>query len=111
MKRIRQRSKRMQKLYRERRPFVAKFLEEHPWCQRCKSIWYSQLSSPPHNRKEQHQSTVVHEIQTRARGGDILDPENCRALCHECHMQIHARPAQATEEGWLVSGKKKQFSF
>ncbi|KKN75625.1 hypothetical protein LCGC14_0378630 [marine sediment metagenome] len=72
MPRIRQRSKKQEALYRKRRPFVAEFLEKHPWCQRC--------GIPP-GRSVGNRATEVHEVVSRARGGDILDPENCRALC------------------------------
>lgn len=81
----------METLYRERRPFVAKFLETYPLCQRCLAA----------------RSTVVHEVVTRARRGSILDEDNCRALCEEDHQWVHSNPAKATEEGFLKSGKKK----
>ena len=84
---IRQRSKKMAKLYREVRvPLVRKILEERPWCQRC-------------GRRSQ----TVHELLTRRRGGSITDETNCVALCKTCHDWIHDHPAKATEEGWLIS--------
>lgn len=82
---IRRRSKATEAVYRERRALVARLLEERPWCEFCKTA----------------RSTVIHEVITRARGGDILDPVNCRALCHESHAWIHDNPLQATAEGWL----------
>ncbi len=122
MSRIRQRSKKMEALYRKRRPFVAKFLTERPWCQRCSVRRDYKVDNPdgttsfiteyPYqefapSRVIRQPSTEVHEVVSRARGGDILDPDNCRALCHECHIWITTHPAQATEEGWLKSGKKQ----
>jgi hypothetical protein len=41
-------------------------------------------------------SVDVHEPLTRARGGDILDPENCRAVCRLHHDLIHANA-----EAWI----------
>lgn len=82
----RQRSPMMEKLYREvRGPLVEKILEERPLCQRCLMA----------------RSAQVHEVVTRARGGSIIDEENCRALCSDCHGWIHDHPRLATEEGWL----------
>ncbi len=101
---IRQRSAKMAKLYVERRKFVAEFLAKHPWCQRCESLWVNPETDTV------NRPTEVHEVISRARGGDILDEDNCRALCHKCHFWITTHPAQATAEGWLKSGKK-QFSF
>lgn len=105
---IRQRSKKMEAIYRKRRPFVAKFLEEHPYCLRCMRKYTAYPGGYPTPRV--NPATEVHEKQTRARGGDILDPENCVALCETCHQEIHAHPRQATEEGFLKSNKQ-QFSF
>ncbi len=119
---IRQRSKKRAKLMRDERvPFVKAFLEEHPWCQRCQAnipkqvVWNEyagrhitvQNPGTPGNPGAVQRSTVVHEKLTRARGGSITDPENCVALCRECHDWIHAHPRQATEDGWLISGKRK----
>jgi hypothetical protein len=42
-------------------------------------------------------STDVHEVLTRARGGDILDPDNVRAICRSCHDWIHRNPGIALE--------------
>jgi len=42
-------------------------------------------------------STDVHEVLTRARGGDILDPDNVRAICRSCHDWIHHNPGIALE--------------
>ena len=47
-------------------------------------------------------STDVHEVLTRARGGDILDPENVRAICRRCHDWIHDHPADALDLGLLA---------
>lgn len=118
---MRHRSPKMQKLYVLRRAFVKKFLEEHPWCKRCQTnipeqvVWNQYASrhitvqnpGTPGNPGAVNRSTVVHEKRTRARGGDILDPENCVALCELCHRQVHDHPRQATEDGWLLSGKRK----
>lgn len=49
-------------------------------------------------------SMQVHELFTRARGGSILDPSNCLALCNEHHRWVHDNPSAATALGLLVSG-------
>jgi 5-methylcytosine-specific restriction endonuclease McrA len=74
----------MQAIYRERRLLVAELLDGAV-CARCESA----------------QATEVHEIKTRARGGSILDRENCVPLCHECHRWVTENPAAAREQGWL----------
>ncbi len=85
MKRLRHRSKKMEALYRIRRPVVKAYMEEHPVCERCLMA----------------RSTDPHEPLTRARGGSIVDPENIVALCRKCHSEVHASPAQSLKEGWL----------
>jgi len=47
-------------------------------------------------------STDVHEVLTRARGGDILDPMNVKAICRRCHDWIHDHPADALDVGLLA---------
>jgi 5-methylcytosine-specific restriction endonuclease McrA len=84
---LRFRSKKQAAVYILRRRLVASLLEERPTCQRC----------------QQARSTEVHELLSRARGGSILDVENCVALCHGCHSWITTHPAAATAEGWLRS--------
>lgn len=81
---MRFRSKKMQQVYRQRRILVAEMLDG-AMCGRCETA----------------QATEVHEIKTRARGGSILDRENCVALCHDCHSWVTVNPAAAREQGWL----------
>jgi len=82
---MRFRSKKMEAKYRQRRALVVKILDEFQICQRCS--W--------------KRSTDVHEVLSRARGGDILDPDNCVALCRDCHNFVTTHPKMAEEEGWL----------
>lgn len=44
----------------------------------------------------------VHEILTRARGGDILDESNCMVVCARHHEWIHANPVTAATLGVLA---------
>lgn len=88
---MRARSKKMTKKYVQRRKLVAYMLEQYPMCQRC-------------NAKA---SEEVHEVLSRARGGSILDINNCRALCHACHFWITTNPAEATRTGWLKNSWDK----
>lgn len=86
--RLRPRSAKRDRLYRQqRRPLVAALLSDRPLCQRCGRA----------------QSTEVHELKSRARGGSITDLENCVALCHDCHAWITTHPADALAAGWLRS--------
>jgi 5-methylcytosine-specific restriction endonuclease McrA len=78
------RSKKTARLYIQRRKLVAEMLDD-AICARCDSA----------------RATEVHEILTRARGGSILDKDNCVALCHDCHSFITLNPAQGKDEGWL----------
>ena len=80
---MKRRSKKMEALYKIRKPLVKELLEEYPVCQRCLMA----------------RSTDPHEPLTRARGGSIIDKANMVALCRECHDWIHAHPKQAGE--WL----------
>lgn len=45
----------------------------------------------------------AHELLSRARGGSIVEIENIVALCRRCHDWITTHPAEATEQGWLIS--------
>ena len=83
---MRFRSKKREAIYRKRRPLVEQLLAERPICERC-------ATNP---------STEIHEVVTRARGGSILDPANCRALCRLCHFHITTHPKQAHEEGLMA---------
>lgn len=62
----------MEATYRQRRKLVADMLAPGTVCERCRSAW----------------ATEVHELLSRARGGSILDRDNCVALCHDCHAGI-----------------------
>ena len=88
---IRPRSKKRSEMYVERRKLVAEILKQQPQCQRCAT----------------KKSTEVHEVKSRARGGSILDRDNCVALCHTCHHWITTHPKQAHEEGWLKMSWEK----
>jgi len=39
------------------------------------------------------------EIQSRARGGSIIDPANVRAVCRPCHTKLTDNPAEAERRG------------
>lgn len=96
--RLRPVSKKREALNRARRDFVAGFLAAHPRCQAGGLI----LPVDHRHRCGVH-SVDVHEVLTRARGGSVLDPGNCRAICRACHDWIHENPASATDLGLLTS--------
>ena len=81
---MRYRSKKTTRAYVQRRKLVAEILDDAV-CARCQSA----------------RATEVHEILTRARGGSILDKDNCVALCHNCHSFITVNPKQAHDEGFM----------
>lgn len=85
--RLKPRSKKMSKIYVERRKLVAKMLKEQPHCSAnidgvCSAI-----------------AVDVHELLARSQGGSILDPENCVTVCRPCHTWIGDNPARATALG------------
>jgi hypothetical protein len=84
---LRPRSAKREADYRARRVLVAELLEARPVCQRCQAA----------------RAVDVHEVLTRARGGSILDAENCVTLCRPCHSWITVNPAAALEQGWVRS--------
>jgi hypothetical protein len=79
-----------------RRELVKRILAERPYCQAGPRI-----RDPKH--RCQSYSTDCHEPLTRARGGDILDPNNILAVCRACHDWIHRNPAEATRLDLLAS--------
>jgi hypothetical protein len=44
----------------------------------------------------------VHEMVTRGRGGSILDPDNCVALCPPAHSWVTAHPRGAEALGLML---------
>lgn len=90
--RLRPRSEKTEKFYREERiPFVISILESRPLCERCQA----------------KESTEVHEKLSRGRSGSsqasLVDPENVMALCHDCHHYITfvASEDECIENDWL----------
>jgi uncharacterized protein YlaI len=47
----------------------------------------------------------VHEIRSRAQGGSITDPANCKYVCDHCHRWIHTHPRESSDRGLLHSKK------
>jgi hypothetical protein len=82
---LRARSAKMTRRYVVRRRLVAELLAERPRCE-----------FPNCARR----SVDVHELLSRARGGDILDREHCRCLCRAHHDWITTHPAEAEASGW-----------
>lgn len=87
---VRYRSKKMERVYRERRKLVAELLEERPWCE-----------MRVHPAICTRRATEVHEVLSRGRGGSILDRENCMVGCHSCHAWVTTHPKEAEERGLL----------
>lgn len=62
-----------------------KFLAARPVCECCKK----KPSRDVHHKKRRH-------------SGGLLDETTWCALCRQCHMDVHARPKEAREAGFLV---------
>ena len=92
---IKQRSKKREKLYESRRPFVAGLLAEFPWCQACE-VFAAHDSKVTFVRRK---SVDVHELVRRSQGGSILDKENCITVCRPCHTRIGNYPQLAFDLG------------
>ena len=97
---IKKRSKKMEKLYDERRPFVEKILRERPMCEACR-VFAKHDNKSTYN---QHMSTDVHEIVRRSQGGSILDEDNVLAVCRPCHIRIGNYPQLAFDLGLAKHG-------
>jgi hypothetical protein len=96
--RLRPVSKKRQRTAQARRLFVEGLLKARPYCEAGMAL---RLYADYHRCSGF--STDVHEVRTRARGGSILDPANCRAICRACHSFIHENPNIATWAGLLES--------
>lgn len=95
---MRARSKKQEALYVLRRPLVARLLEERPWCEAC-PVFAAHDAKVTYVRQR---SRDIHELQTRARGGSILDERNLLACCRPCHSRLTAHPALAEELGLML---------
>ncbi len=95
-------SKKRQALQRQRRIFVNEIMSKRLRCEAGRLVMSVQRD---------HRCGItpsdVHEPLTRARGGDILDPDNALAVCRPCHDWIHDHPASATYLGLLRRAEPK----
>jgi len=80
----------MKEAYKERRPFVAAFLDANPECQ---ARWDNNCSN---------RSVDVHEVTPRGVGGAIVSDETDQfmAVCRYCHTMITDNPAEAHRRGF-----------
>jgi hypothetical protein len=92
---MRSRSKRMARIYVERRRIVEEQLTLYPVCERC--------GTQP--------SSDVHEMVGRGRGGSILDRANLRCLCRRCHDIVTQNPAQGEAEGFIKPSGSMRHPF
>ncbi|MGN6128645.1 MAG: hypothetical protein ACTHON_18980 [Humibacter sp.] len=83
---LKRRSAKTSRVYTHRRKLVSAVLAAYPTCE---VPWCP------------HPSTDVHEPLTRARGGSILDPANCKAVCRLHHDLIHLEDPIWYELGFL----------
>ena len=71
--------------------FRARLLAEHPQCQAAIADVCTGAS------------VDVHELLARSAGGSILDEDNCRCVCRQCHEWIGDHPIEATARGLRLS--------
>lgn len=88
---LRNRSLKRMRAMVHRRRLVAELLEARPWCE----VGISRICDG--------RAVDVHELLSRARGGDILDPTGVVTACRTCHDFVTSHPAEATASGWLLS--------
>lgn len=88
--RLKPRSAKQARVYKDRAELVAAMLAEQPWC----LIQWDEDCT--------RRSQDVHEPGMRSRGADICDPDQCVVTCRHCHDQVHANPEVATLMGWLI---------
>lgn len=97
---MRQRSKKQEAAYRQRRPLVARLLGERPWCEAC-PVYAQHDGKVTYVRQP---ACDIHEVVRRSQGGSILDEDNLLAVCRSCHRRIDASPALAMDLGLLAPG-------
>ena len=85
---LRSRSKKAQRIAPLRRRLVEEMLEDAVCAARLAGCTW--------------RATEVHERLSRARGGSILDRENCVALCAACHFHVTTHPREGHELGLLL---------
>lgn len=91
----------------ERKAFVARILRERPQCESRHFLRpiVGTLTGVDQDRVLAAlrgctwQSTEVHELLSRARGGSIVDDSNTASLCHTCHAWVTTEPRLAKLAG------------
>lgn len=101
--RLRQRSKKMEAKYVDRREFVTKILSARPYCEACPKFAANDGLKAYHR----YASRDVHELVRRSQGGSILDEKNVLAVCRKCHDRIGREPALAFSLGLAKRGWEK----
>ena len=87
---LRKRSKKMQKVYVERRALVGRLLDERRICE---AHWDEGCSMV---------SVDIHEILPRSQGGRIIggDDSEYLAVCRYCHDMIETHPEESHTRGF-----------
>lgn len=104
---MRHRSKKQEALYRQRRPFVERLLEENPACQACPVF----AAYDGRVTFQQRYAVDVHEMKRRSQGGSILDERNCLTVCRRCHNMIGNNPALAESLGLALPGWAEDWMY
>lgn len=100
---IRNRSKKTEAKYVERRKLVSRVLSQRPKCEAC-PVFAKHDGLVTYRL---HPSTDVHELVRRSQGGSILDESNVLAVCRGCHNRIGRQPALAFDLGLARHGWEK----
>lgn len=87
---LRRRSKKLARVYIERRKLVAARLADQPWC------------SVQWDERCEGRATTLHELRKRSQGGSILAPGNCIPSCGFCNGIIEDYPAEAHRRGFVL---------
>ena len=84
--------------YRKYRTIRSRLLKKHPFCVIC-------LKSGVHRLADE-----MDHIRPLDEGGSLLDPDNLRGLCVECHVHRH-RPKNDSDGASIRRGRAAGWSY
>ncbi len=97
--RIRRRSKKTERFYRDERvPLTKRMLEDDTFCELGRA-WV--LVDPTYSDCQLH-AIGLHELRKRSAGGSLTNPANLRRTCGPCNSRVEDSPDLAHEAGIVV---------